>query len=103
MLWAMVVNLHLEGTVRLQGERDHRVITAGPYAIVRHPMYVGLILVLAGAPLFLGSGWAFVPGSIVAVLLVIRAVFEDRMLCEKLPGYEDYARKTGHRLIPGVW
>ncbi len=103
MLWAMVVNPHLEGTVRIQGERGHRVITTGPYAIVRHPMYVGLILVLAGAPLFLGSGWAFLPVGIVCLGLVIRAALEDRMLLKELPGYTAYAHKTTYRLIPGVW
>jgi protein-S-isoprenylcysteine O-methyltransferase Ste14 len=103
MLWAMVVNPHLEGTVRIQSEGGHQVITTGPYAIVRHPMYVGLILVLAGAPLFLGSGWAFLPVGIVCLGLVIRAALEDRMLLEELPGYTAYARKTAYRLVPGVW
>ena len=103
MLWAMVVNPHLEGTVRIHSEPGHQVITTGPYAIVRHPMYVGLILVLVGIPLFLGSGWAFLPVGTVCLGLVIRAALEDRMLLEKLPGYTAYARKTAYRLIPGVW
>ena len=103
LLWAMVVNPHLEGTVRIQSERGHEVITAGPYAIVRHPMYVGLILILAGAPLFLGSGWAFLPVGLVCLGLAIRAALEDRMLRKELPGYEDYARRTRCRLIPGLW
>ncbi len=103
MLWAMVVNPHLEGTIRVQNERGHRVISTGPYAIVRHPMYVGLILILAGIPLFLGSGWAFLPVGIVSLLLVIRAGLEDRKLRKELPGYEAYAHKTVYRLIPGVW
>ena len=103
MLWAMVVNPHLEGTIRVQSERHHRVVTTGPYAIVRHPMYVGLILVLAGMPLLLGSSWALVPVGIVSLLLAIRAALEDRMLRKDLPGYEAYAHKTVYRLIPGVW
>ncbi len=103
MLWAMVVNPHLEGTIRIQSEHGHRVITAGPYAIVRHPMYVGLILILAGIPLLLGSSWAFLPVGIVVLLLVIRTGLEDRMLRKELPGYEAYAHKTVYRLIPGVW
>ena len=61
MLWAMIVNPYVAPEVRIQTERGHRVITTGPYAIVRHPMYVGLILVLAGIPLLLGSCWAFLP------------------------------------------
>jgi protein-S-isoprenylcysteine O-methyltransferase Ste14 len=103
MLWAMVVNPHLEGSVRIQSERGHQVITIGPYAIVRHPMYVGLILVLAGGPLFLGSGWAFLPVGIVCVGIVIRAALEDRMLLKELPGYREYVRKTPYRLMPGLW
>ncbi len=103
MLWAMIVNPYLEGEVRIQTERGHRVITTGPYAIVRHPMYVGLILGLAGIPLLLGSSWSLLPVGVVALLLVIRMVFEDRMLREELPGYEAYVLKTPHRLIPRVW
>jgi protein-S-isoprenylcysteine O-methyltransferase Ste14 len=103
MLWAMIVNPYLAPEVRIQTERGHRVITTGPYAIVRHPMYVGLILGLAGIPLLLGSSWAFLPVGVVALLLVIRMVFEDRMLRKELPGYEAYMLKAPHRLIPGVW
>ncbi|MGB2984869.1 MAG: isoprenylcysteine carboxylmethyltransferase family protein [Phycisphaerae bacterium] len=103
MLWAMIVNPYLAGEVRIQTERGHRVITTGPYAIVRHPMYVGLIAVLAGIPLLLGSSWAFLPVGVVALLLVIRTTFEDRMLRKELPGYEAYTHKAPHRLIPGVW
>ena len=103
MLWAMMVNPYLAKEVRIQTERGHRVITTGPYAIVRHPMYVGLILVLAGIPLLLGSSWAFLPVCVVALLLVIRTVFEDRMLRKKLPGYGAFMLRTPHRLIPGVW
>lgn len=103
ILWTMMVNPYLEGGVRIQSERDHRVVTTGPYAIVRHPMYVGFILVLAGMPLVLGSSWAFLPAGIVALLLVIRTAFEDRTLQERLPGYQDYVRKTRHRLLPGIW
>jgi protein-S-isoprenylcysteine O-methyltransferase Ste14 len=103
MLWAMIVNPYLAGEVRIQTERGHRVIAVGPYAIVRHPMYAGLILILGGIPLFLGSWWTFVPASAVGFLLSIRMLFEDRMLCKELLGYEAYATSTPHRLIPGVW
>ncbi len=103
MLWAMIVNPYLAPEVRIQTERGHRVITTGPYAIVRHPMYVGLILGLAGIPLLLGSSWAFLPVGVVTLLLVIRTVFEDRMLRKELPGYEAFMLRTPHRLIPGIW
>jgi len=103
ILWSMIVNPHLEKVVRVQSERDHRVITTGPYAIIRHPMYVGVILVLVGMPLLLGSSWAFLPVGVMALLMVIRTVFEDRMLRKELPGYEAYTHKMPHRLIPCVW
>jgi protein-S-isoprenylcysteine O-methyltransferase Ste14 len=103
IVWAMVVNPYLEGGVRIQSERGHRTITTGPYAIVRHPMYVGFILVLAGMPPVLGSWWAFAPAGVVGTVLIIRTAFEDRLLRERLPGYEDYAAKTRRRLLPGIW
>jgi protein-S-isoprenylcysteine O-methyltransferase Ste14 len=103
MLWAMVVNPFMEKAIRIQTERGHHVITTGPYAIVRHPMYAGFILLFLGVPLMLGSGWVFVPVSIVLAALIIRTVFEDRILQIKLPGYEAYTKKTHYRLLPGIW
>ena len=103
MLWAMIVNPYLAGEVRVQTERGHRVITTGPYTIVRHPMYLGLISILASIPLVLGSWWTYVPASAVGLLLIIRMVLEDRMLREHLPGYEEYMLRTPYRLIPGLW
>jgi protein-S-isoprenylcysteine O-methyltransferase Ste14 len=101
--WAMATNPHLEATVRIQHDRGHKVITIGPYAIVRHPMYVGGILSMAGAPLALGSAWAYVPAGCAALVFVIRTALEDRTLRRELPGYEQYARRTRYRLAPGVW
>ncbi|MGD2094313.1 MAG: isoprenylcysteine carboxylmethyltransferase family protein [Phycisphaerales bacterium] len=103
MLWSMAVNPYLEKTIRIQKERGHHVITTGPYAFVRHPMYVGAIMLFVGMPLFLGSGLAFIPVGVLIIVLVIRTVFEDRMLHCELPGYEEYAKKTRYRLLPGVW
>ena len=103
VLWAMIVNPYVEKEVRIQTERGHHVITSGPYAIVRHPMYVGFILIVASIPLVLGSWWAFLPAGVVGLALIIRTTFEDRMLRKELPGYEDYTLKTRRRLIPGIW
>lgn len=103
LLWAMIVNPYLEKTVRIQNERGHQVITTGPYAFVRHPMYVGTTFLFAGIPLVLGSWWMFVPVGVISLILVIRTVFEDRMLQRELPGYKDYTRRTRYRLLPGVW
>jgi protein-S-isoprenylcysteine O-methyltransferase Ste14 len=101
--WTMVVNPHAESTVRIQHERDHAVVTRGPYRVVRHPMYAGMIVGLPGTALMLGSAWAALPMLLVVVLLVWRTAREDRTLRQELPGYEDYASITRCRLVPGLW
>ncbi len=101
--WSMAVNEHLEQTVRIQEDRDHRVIDTGPYAIVRHPMYVGVIAQNVAVPLILASVWAFVPVAVLALSLVIRTGFEDRTLQAELPGYVEFTGRTRYRLLPGVW
>lgn len=101
--WAMVMNPYLEQTVRIQHDRGHRVIDAGPYRFVRHPMYAGLIACYAAMPPILGSGWAFAVSAAVTAALLWRTVREDRTLREELPGYNEYASRTRYRLLPGVW
>lgn len=102
-LWAMTVNVHFEPTVRIQKEKDHQVVTTGPYQYVRHPGYIAMIFLYGVTPLILGSWWAFVPAIICAVLLVIRTALEDTTLQRELPGYTAYAEITQYRLVPGVW
>ena len=89
--------------MRIQTERGHHVVDRGPYAIVRHPGYVGAFLLLAGIALALGSWWALLPAAIAVLLLVLRTVWEDRTLQAELAGYAAYAQKVRFRLIPGVW
>jgi len=101
--WVMVVNRFAETTVRIQTERGHTVVTAGPYRFVRHPMYVGMILMFLATPLILGSVWALGIGGILAALLVLRTALEDRTLRRELPGYEEYTTHTRYRLVPGLW
>ncbi len=103
VLWAMLVNTHFEATVRIQEERGHQVCTSGPYKIVRHPGYVGMIILAFANPLILGSRWAFAPGGIIALLVLARTMLEDRTLQDELPGYKEYAENTRYRLLPGVW
>ncbi len=103
IVWSMAVNRHLEKTVRLQEERDHRVVSDGPYRFVRHPMYVGVILQHLSVPLVLGSAWAFIPVALAILFLVIRTSFEDRTLQRELTGYLEFTKRTRYRLLPHVW
>jgi protein-S-isoprenylcysteine O-methyltransferase Ste14 len=101
--WAMATNRFLSSMVRIQSERSHQVVAAGPYRIVRHPMYLGIILADLGLPLALGSWWGLVPGALGAMLIVVRTALEDRTLFAELRGYVDYARQVRYRLVPGIW
>ena len=102
-LLAMGENPFFEKTVRIQTERDHHVIQTGPYNVVRHPGYVGLVVWVVSFPLLLTSSWALLSTALVVVCLVVRTVLEDRTLHQKLEGYADYAARVRFRLIPGVW
>ena len=103
LVWVMRANTFLSPVVKIVHEREHHVITDGPYAIVRHPMYSSVIILVMAFPVALGSRFGLVPAILIVVLLVIRTSLEDRMLHTELPGYPEYARTTRYRLIPGVW
>ncbi|HEC03484.1 MAG TPA: isoprenylcysteine carboxylmethyltransferase family protein [Phycisphaerales bacterium] len=104
LTWSMSVNTHFEKTVRIQHDREHRVIDSGPYRIVRHPGYLGTIFGFAlAAPLLLGSWWAFIPAAIAVASLVLRTALEDRTLKKELDGYEAYTQNVRYRLLPGLW
>jgi protein-S-isoprenylcysteine O-methyltransferase Ste14 len=79
------------------------VITTGPYAIVRHPMYASGLLYVLGTPLALASYWGFVPLAAMAPFLLWRLLDEERMLTRNLPGYAEYRQRVRHRLVPMVW
>jgi protein-S-isoprenylcysteine O-methyltransferase Ste14 len=103
VVWATGVNAYFSQVVRIQTERGHTVISSGPYRYVRHPGYVGGILVTLAAPLLLGSAWALIPGVLGALLLVVRTALEDRTLLQELAGYGEYAESVRYRLVPGLW
>jgi len=89
--------------VRVQQERGQTVISTGPYAVVRHPMYSYVLLLLIGTPLLLGSLWGLLGVVVVMPLLAARALGEEEVLMDGLPGYRDYAAKVRFRLVPGIW
>jgi protein-S-isoprenylcysteine O-methyltransferase Ste14 len=101
--WAMISNEFFETGVRLQTDRGQTVATRGPYGIVRHPGYVGMMLQLLATPLALASWWGLIPAVCASLAFVVRTALEDRMLQEELPGYKEYAQRVPHRLVPRVW
>lgn len=84
-------------------ETGQRVVTTGPYAIVRHPMYWASILWFLATPFALGSPWALVPAVLMSATVAVRLVDEERHLRESLPGYDAYCETVRWRLIPGLW
>ena len=78
-------------------------IGTGPYRFVRHPAYATGIVSFILTPILLGSLWALIPCSLVALVTVIRTALEDRALLEELDGYQDYAQQVRYRLLPGIW
>jgi protein-S-isoprenylcysteine O-methyltransferase Ste14 len=101
--WVEAVNKFAEPGVRIQTERGHKVVDTGPYAIVRHPMYLSAFFLFFGAALALGSFWALIPAGFVALVIVVRTTLEDRTLHNELEGYKEYASRVHYRLIPGIW
>jgi protein-S-isoprenylcysteine O-methyltransferase Ste14 len=101
--WAEAVNRFAELGVRIQTDRGHKVVDTGPYAIVRHPMYLAAFFVTFGVAPALGSFWALIPGAVASLVLVVRTALEDRTLRNELEGYQEYASRVRYRLVPGVW
>ena len=101
--YAFVINRFFSGTVRLQTDRGHYVITGGPYHWIRHPGYAGGILTSLATPIFLDSPWIFLPALMTTLFLVIRTGLEDRFLQYELKDYKEYMQKVRFRLIPGIW
>jgi protein-S-isoprenylcysteine O-methyltransferase Ste14 len=100
---AMVVNRYFSAVIRIQDDRGHRVIDRGPYSVIRHPGYAGMI---TGVPLMaigFGSWWGFACACIYSLLILRRVMVEDQFLHANLPGYPEYASRVTSRLVPGIW
>lgn len=89
--------------VEVQRERGHRVIDTGPYAHVRHPMYLAIIIFLFAFPLWLGSLWTLILSMLITAVVVFRLLREEKALCQELEGYVEYRERVRYRLIPGIW
>ena len=83
--------------------QDQRVITTGPYARVRHPMYSAVLLMFLATPVALGSWWAMLPAVLLVAVIVARIIDEERLLAQELKGYKEYMLNTRYRLLPGIW
>lgn len=101
--WVMLVNAYAATTVRVELDRGQTVVTTGPYAIVRHPMYSGMVLSALFFPLAMGSWWTYIPVLLAVALVIWRTANEDEALHNELPGYRAYAEQTRYRLLPGLW
>ncbi|WP_315704590.1 MULTISPECIES: isoprenylcysteine carboxylmethyltransferase family protein [unclassified Bradyrhizobium] len=82
---------------------DQRVISTGPYAIVRHPMYAAALILLAGIPIALGSWWGLLTIGTIVPFLIWRLLDEERFLGLNLPGYRAYQSRVRYRLVPWLW
>lgn len=103
MLWTLRANSFAAPVVKIQKERGQTVVTTGPYAIVRHPLYFGALFYVAATSLVLGSWWGLATVPLVALGFAIRIGVEEKALREGLEGYDDYARRVRWRLAPFVW
>jgi len=96
-------NSFLSTVVRIQKEREHTVISTGPYRYVRHPMYAAFLLFMLGTPLLLGSWYGVLLGLAFMMVLARRAILEESTLQKELRGYADYMAQVKYRLIPFIW
>jgi protein-S-isoprenylcysteine O-methyltransferase Ste14 len=91
------------GASTIEKMEGQRVISTGPYAVMRHPMYVGAVIMVLGVPLALGSYWGLVFMLIIIPVLMLRILDEEKLLRRELDGYNAYARDVRYRLVPGIW
>lgn len=101
ILYVFLTNSYASRVVEV--EKEQRVITTGPYALVRHPMYVGVVFFYGVTPIALGSYWAMIPSLLIIPILVLRIKDEEKELLENLAGYKEYAQRVRYRLLPFVW
>ncbi|MGD0227869.1 MAG: isoprenylcysteine carboxylmethyltransferase family protein [Terriglobia bacterium] len=101
VVWVMKVNGFAARTIRV--ESGQKVISTGPYGLVRHPMYLGGIVMCLSTPLALGSYFALPVFALVVPIYAFRLRNEEEVLCQQLPGYSEYCLRTRFRLVPFIW
>lgn len=94
-------NTFTAGTVQV--EKQQKLVSSGPYALVRHPMYAAAFIMLIGVPLSLDSLWGFIPVAAVIVIIIFRLLDEEKLLLQELTGYDAYRNTVKYRLIPYLW
>ena len=103
LIAATIANPYLSSVVRIQTDRQQKVISTGVYGVVRHPQYLGIIMLLIGGPLLLGSIVAVIIGMCISSIIILRIHGEEKMLVEELDGYIEYMQKVKYRLLPFIW
>ncbi len=101
--WTTMANTFLSTMVRIQEERKQHVVTTGTYGFVRHPLYMGCMMMMFGAPLLVGSVIGLILTAIGMAAIVVRILGEEKMMLVDLEGYGEYQKKVKYRLIPFVW
>ena len=96
-------NPYLSTVVRIQSDRKQQVISTGVYSIIRHPQYLGIVMLILSGPLFLGSMVGLIIGVFIVIDIVIRIIGEEKMLIKELDGYSNYKKKVKYRLLPFIW
>jgi protein-S-isoprenylcysteine O-methyltransferase Ste14 len=103
LLFFLVLKENTYASRIIEVEKGQKVISTGPYAIIRHPMYVAVLTMYILSPLALGSYWAVLAILPLPVLIIFRIKSEEKILIDKLPGYSEYTQKVKYRLIPYIW
>jgi len=103
LIRATIENPYLSTVVRIQSDRQQKVISTGIYSIVRHPQYLGIILLIIGGPFLLSSIIGLIAGVCIVIIIVLRIKGEEKMLIDELVGYLEYREKVKYRLLPGIW
>jgi protein-S-isoprenylcysteine O-methyltransferase Ste14 len=96
-------NTYLAPVVRIQKERGHKVVSTGPYAVVRHPLYSAVLIMLPSIALMLGSWYGLTGSFLIGGAILFRTVMEDQKLMRELEGYAEYAARVRYRLVPFIW